>query len=292
MLTVVPLLVVLLAVRSRSPFATFALAVLTATTAFIVRGSTVWLAIPVAAFLVFEVRRDRAAWLAASKVKLAAIALAIPLVLVGPQSYTMQQKFGTLNPYPEREMLVAQVFFGIDMLKYATVYHAGEWKGLRYLSPYTNLPLDQKTTLRFYRKNLGPGALLVGAHVWAGLHYDVLTTYFRFEQLRILSPWLVLSSLIVAYGLLGLVRGRREGEYSRDALLAFLFLMSCAYPAGVGVEARFGMYGFMALSLAAARLAANAEGRSLMRASLPIALAYAALCLVFNGLLLYSTPEV
>ena len=46
-------------------------------------------------------------------------------------------------------------------------------------------------------------ALLVLGHVWAGLHYEVLTTYVRFEQFHIVNPWIVLSSFIVAYGYFG-----------------------------------------------------------------------------------------
>jgi len=293
MLVLVPLLVILLAVRERRPEATFGLVVLAGTLAFVIRGSIFWVAIPLALFLVLEIRRERARWSAASKPALAALAVAIPLALVAPQSYVMQKKFGTLNPYPEREVLTAQVFFGIEMLKNATIVQDGKWKQLRSLSPYTHLPLHKKTTLDFYRENLGPAAFLVGAHVWAGLHYDVLTTYVRFEQLRILSPWIVLSAFVVAWGLLGLVRYAREPEHrARAVLLAAMFLLSCLYTAFVGVEARFGLFGFLALSVGAAQLAATREGRSLMLASLPLAIAYAALCLVFNATLLYASPEI
>ncbi|HET7731448.1 MAG TPA: hypothetical protein VFK48_15600 [Usitatibacter sp.] len=293
MLLVVPVVVVMLAVRDRSPQTTLALAVLIASLAFIIRGSTAWLALPAAIFLALEIRRDAAAWRAAPRARLAALAVAIPLLLVAPQSAVMQGKFGTLNPYPKRDVLESQIFYGISMFKMTTMYHEGKWKQLRADTPWNPLPLEQKIRIAFYRENLGPAVFLVVAHVWAGLHYDVLTTYVKFEQLRILSPWILLSALVVAYGLVGMLRWlRAPGERSRALFAATTLALSCGYTAILGVEQRFGMLGFLALSLAAGQLAATREGRALMLRGAPLAVAYALLCLAFNAMLLYASPEI
>jgi hypothetical protein len=291
MLAWVPLLFVLLAVRERSVYATLGLVVLLGALAFTIRGSFAWVAAPLALFLALEVRRSPAPWRAASRARLAAIALAASVPLVAPQCYIMQQKFGTPDPYPMRWIVNQQEFFGVELFKYATMKDGDGWRGLRYITPWATLPMERKTG-DFYIQNKGPGVFLVLTHVWSGLHYDVLTTYIRKPQVRILNPWIVLSSFIVAFGLLGLVRGLREpGERSRAVLLAAAFILSCGYTAFVGVEARFGIIGFAALSLASASLLSSGPGRAAARESLPIACAYVALCLAFNAMLTYSTRE-
>lgn len=293
MLLVVPILVVLLAVRGRSPQATLALAVLAASLAFVIRSSVAWVALPLALFVALEALRDAPAWRAAPRARLAAIALVIPLLLVAPQSLLMQQRFGTLHPYPKSDVMVEQIFYGISMFKVTTMLHEGKWKQLRSHTPWNPLPLERKIRLAFYLENPGPAVMLVAAHVWAGLHYDVLTTYVRFEQFRILSPWVVLCGFVVAWGLMGLWRYLREpAERSRAIFAAAVFLMSCLYTAFLGVEARFGMLGFLAVSVGAAWLASRPEGRAAMRSSLPLASAYALLCLAFNAMLLYASPEI
>ncbi len=293
MLLVVPILVVLLAVRERSPATTLTLAVSVLSLVFMIRNSVIWLAVPLALFVVLEMRRVPGAWRAALRPRVAALLVAIPVVLVAPQSWMMQKKFGTLHPYPQRDVVIEQVFYGISMFKITTMLHEGKWKQLRSHTPWNPLPLEQKIRLAFYLENPGPAVLLVVAHVWAGLHYDVLTTYVRFEQLRIVSPWIVLSALVVAYGLLGMLRWLREpGERSRALFAAAMLVLSCAYTAILGVEQRFGLFGFLAISLAAAQLAATREGRALMLRGAPLAAAYALLCLAFNAMLLYASPEI
>ncbi len=292
MLTVAPLVVVLLAVRERSPLATFALAVAAGALALTIRGSIGWLILPLAVFVILEARRSPAQWRAAAKTKLAAIAVIVPVLLLAPQSYVMEKKFGTLHPYPSVDTL-AQVFYGIEMFKVATVLRDGQWTQVRFLTPASKLPIHEKITFGFYAKYPGTGLMIVGAHVWAGLHYDALAPYVRFERLRVLNPWIVLSSLVVALGLIGLAFAfRAPADRSRAAFLAATLFFSCLYTAFVGVEARFGIFGFLALSIAAAWLASTPDGRALMRRALPLVLAYVLLCVVFNAMLLYSAPEM
>ena len=144
-----------------------------------------------------------------------------------------------------------------------------------------------------YAKYPGTGLMIVGAHVWAGLHYDALVPYVKFERLRVLNPWIVLSSLVVALGLIGLAFAFRvPADRSRAAFLAATLFFSCLYTAFVGVEARFGIFGFLALSIAAAWLASAAEGRALMRRAAPLVAAYVLLCIAFGGLVLYASPDM
>ena len=97
----------------------------------------------------------------------------------------------------------------------------------------------------------------------------------------------------MALGLIGLAFAfRAPADRSRAAFLAATLFFSCLYTAFVGVEARFGIFGFLALSISAAWLASTPEGRALMRSASPLVVAYMLLCMAFGGLVLYASPDI
>ncbi len=284
----VPLLVLLVAVKRSSANRTLGLALLIFTLAYVIRGSFVWLLAPLALFVLFEAIRSGTRWQQARLAPLLLVGLLATVPLLAPQSWTMYQKFSSIDPYPSTAVMDFQIEMGVANLKYGTLAIGDQWTGMWYRSPFAELPVEERT-LGFYFRHPGPGLLMMGSHVWSGLHYDVLTTYVRVEELRIASPWLVLSSLIVAFGIVGLIQGwRSRVEPELDLLLTLMVLLSCAYTAFIATEARFGLIGFIALSIAAARPMAWPAGRRAMLDVAPLALIYALACLLFNGLLLQT----
>lgn len=284
----VPLFFVLLCVRNHSFSTKVFVGMLCATLAYVIRSSLLWVYLPVLLFLLLA----GVAWYRAGGrervLRIVLLALLAVIVPVAPQSYVAQAKFGTLNPYPSKAVLDSQMIWGVEMLKYATVRTNGNWGGLSYASPYKDLPAEQKG-LSLYWSRPDAGLVLALSHVWAGLHYDVLTVYLDRAELHVLSPWLMLSSLVVFFGLSGLWNAFRRGnERGVTVCLGTMLLVSCAYTSVVATEARFGLWGFLALSISASQLFAAAEGRRIALMLAPASLAYALLCIAFNALLLHS----
>lgn len=284
----VPLLVVLLASVQRGFRSTCVLAALFCGVAFIARSSLLWTLIPALLFAGCEARRVRPP----KSHILQGIALAslIWLVLIAPQSYISWHKFGTVVPLAQTAIGHGQLAYGVEWLNYATIFDNKGFGPFPVLSPYNSLPAAEKTPA-FYLNHPAEGAFLVLAHVWSGLNYVALTPYVAADDLAILSPWLILSSTVVAYGVLGLLSlfARRE-DRSAALLLTALALLCCAYTAFVGTESRYGLLGFAALSVSAWRLLSNRDNRTLCLQALPLVVGYVGLSIAFSASLLYRTP--
>jgi len=284
----VPLLVILLASEQRDYRKTCVIAALFCGIAFVARSSLLWMLIPALLFAGCEAWRARPG----KSHILQGIALAslIWLGLIAPQSYISWNKFGTVVPLAQTAVGHDQFAYGVALLNYATIFDDKGFGPFPVLSPYNDLPAAEKT-VAFYLRHPAEGIFLVLAHVWSGLNYVALTPYVAKADLTILSPWLILSSAVVAYGFLGLVSlfTRREGR-SAAFLLTALALFSCAYTALVGTESRFGLVGFAALSLSAWQFLTNRENFGRCLHALPLVLAYIGLSVAVNALLLYRTP--
>jgi hypothetical protein len=291
-LIAVPLLVVLMAVRQRPLSRQFVLAAAIACLIFIIRGSMFWMAVPLVLYVWMLARQTALGSRALVMPKAWLASAAIAIALVAPESWYAWQRQGTLNPYPSDAVARDQMWLGIDILKYATIRREGVWRGLWYTSPYTQLPREEKT-LSFYWRHPNAGAFLIAAHVWTGLHYDVLATYFDRDELRIVSVWLILSALLVALGVLGLWRLLlRRDDPPLTALLVSMFVLSCGYTAFVATETRFGLFGFLAVSLGAAQLFASRAGRRRAWSAVPLVAAYVAACVAFQGTMIHSANIV
>jgi len=284
----VPLLVVLLAGEQRDYRKTCVLAALFCGIAFIARSSLLWTLLPALLFAAYEARRGRPG--KSHLLQGAALASLIWIVLIAPQSYISWHKFGTVVPLAQTAVGHDQLAYGVEWLNYTTIFDDRGFGPFPVLSPYSNLPAAEKTPA-FYFNHPAEGAFLVLAHVWSGLNYVALTPYVAPTDLTILSPWLILSSTVVAYGALGLLSlfARRE-DRNAALLLTGLALLCCAYTAFVGTESRYGLLGFAALSVSGWRLVSNRANLSFCLQVLPLVVAYVGLSTAFNAMLLYRTP--
>jgi len=284
----IPLLVVLLASEQRDYRKTCVIAALFCGIAFIARSSLLWTLLPALLFVGYEARRVRPG--KSHILQGVALASLIWIVLIAPQSYISWHKFGTVFPLAKIAVGYDQFAYGVEFLNYTTIFDDGGFGPFPVLSPYSDLPAAEKTPA-FYFNHPAEGAFLVLAHVWSGLNYVALTPYVAETDLTIVTPWLILSSIVVAYGILGLplLFARRE-EGGAALLLITLALLCCAYTAFAGTESRFGLLGFAALSVSMWRLVSNRANLPLCLQALPLAVAYVGMSTAFNALLLYRTP--
>lgn len=124
--------------------------------------------------------------------------------------------------------------------------------------------------------------------MFSGFHYDVPRTYWRLSEARIASPWLLLSSAVVFLGVTGLAKRVFSLEADAQTLFcAATFALCAAYVGFIATEARFGMMGFIALSLAAAQALAT-DWRTSWRWMLPALALYVFLAFMFNTMLMQN----
>jgi len=285
-LSCVPLVLLLLAVRRRDAHWTLALAVSCGALAYIIRSSYLWVCLPLAILVWQHARLRTAAWANPRRGKLASVALLCSAPLILPQCYAMAQALGSWLPYPNHETFAHQIIWGIQAYKYATVLKDELWTGLVYASPMMHWPKDEMGLVTYLR-NPGNGLLLMLAHAWVPLHFDVLTPYVRSEDLHPVSGWLLGSALVVACGVAGLWRAARS---RRDPVeTPFLLVtvgLSCAYTLVAAAEVRFGIIGFMALSIGASAFVGDADVRREWRRYAPWVVLYVGTSALVNALLL------
>jgi len=283
----VPLLFILLARRAQDFRLTCLLAASFSALTFVARPSWAW--VSVAALLLLALRATATPFRPRRVKHGLLVAAVVSIALVAPQCYVSWNKFGTFNPLAQTDVASFQLVSGVERLNYSTIHDNGNFGGFFVPSPYQATGESQKG-FGFYRDHPAEGVVLIISHVWSGLHYLAPEPYMARAELKILNPWLLLSSLVVAFGLLGVwrmcsIREQRDTGWFLCALLVF----SCAYTAFVGTEGRFGLIGFAALSVSAWQLLMDRKERGLCARALPLVIVYACLCLAFNALLLYRT---
>jgi len=286
---VAPMLLLVCTPGFVSASARIALVVLIAFLAYIIRSSLVWVAVPVIAYLVDAGLASRPRW--TRHWKPAVLACVAGVLLLAPHWYVVtngRERIAT-GAAAHHNLLQVQVAWGIRAFKYGTLLDEQESRGVWFHSPfrYADPPHD----IGFYARHPLRGGALVAGHVYSGLHYDVLLPYFRRADIRLVSGWLVLSSLTIFYGVFGLVEGLRRRwptPAGTSVLLTGLALLSCGYTAFVATEARFGLLGFSALSIAACAAFAHEASRARAKALLPLAAVYVLLAVLVNAWLLAS----
>ncbi len=290
---VVPMLLLVCTPGWVSASTRIALVVLIAFFAYVIRSSLAWVAVPAIAYLLCAAHASRPRWTQHWRPVLHACIAGVLLLV--PHWYVVvnaRDRIAT-GAAAHHDLLQTQVAWGIRAFKYGTLLDEQESRGVWFHSPYRHA--DAPHDIGFYARHPLQGAVLVAGHVYSGLHYDVLLPYFRRADIRRVSGWLVLSSLTVFYGVYGLVesvRRRRSTRAEDGVLLTGLVLLSCGYTAFVATEARFGILGFTALSIAACAVVAHDGSRARAIALLPWALAYAVLAWVVNAWLLMSAGLV
>jgi hypothetical protein len=207
------------------------------------------------------------------------------MALLLPQMLIAKKQFDSWNPYPSSTVATRQIAAGIAMFRYTTVIGGPHQGGFPTYTPFKDEP---DKTLGFYTTHPAEGAALVLGHVWAGLNYDTFGVYVSWASLGPVTAALLFSATVSALGLFGLVAWPGKGDDTE--LRAFLttgLLGSCAYTALAATETRFGLWGFLCVSMAVAHLLAEKEGRRRALLAAPVLLAYVLASIEINALLYF-----
>lgn len=283
-----PLMVALVALKHLQGRWLAAVAAVLAGTLIGARASLVWMTVPIVLFVVWRAASVRTK--PAEHLRNAALALALLAAILAPQAYVALRSPAWTGESAAKTVYRVQQASGIEQFNYTTAYDANGFRAAPTWSPYRTIPADQKE-LSFYHRQPAAGLFLVLAHVWSGLHYVWPTPYTPASAMRVFSPWLLLSALTVACGLLGLGVFFQCREDRPVALFFTVTLLgSCAYTAFTAVEGRFGLFGFLALSVFAWRYVTT-SGRATLLRTAPLVIAYVLLSCTVNGLLLYRSPQ-
>jgi len=172
------------------------------------------------------------------------------------------------------------------MLNYGTVYTEDNFSGLIARSPYASLPTAQKT-LSFYETHPKAGFFLALTHAWSSLHFVAFSPYAPRTAIDVFTLPLLFSSALVAIGLIGLTVMSIGDE--RTVFLLLTVLLTCAYTALAATENRFGVFGFIAICVAAWQVPIGVDTRTLALRASPLVLVYVCLCVMINALLMYRT---
>ncbi len=267
-----------------SASARVALVVLIGFLAFIIRSSLLWIVVPVVGYLFWTALAARPQW--ARHWKPALLAGIAGVLLLLPHWYVVANSRHRIEAgaVAQHSLLDAQIAWGIRAYKYGTLLEGRETRGVWFHSPFKDAapPHD----LAFYARHPLRGAVLVAGHVYSGLHYDVPRPYFSRSEVHIVSIWLVISSLTVFYGIFALVESLRKRLPMPDetrVLLTSLVILSCGYTAFIATEARFGLLGFCALSIAACVAWTHDATRARAIRLMPLAAGYVVMALLVNA---------
>jgi hypothetical protein len=281
----VPLLFVLLALDAREFTRSCVIGALLIGFTLIARPSLVWITIPVCVLLITRARR--AASTGVQVARGVAIAMGVLLLMYSPQAYVNWNKWQTFAPIANTKVADDQLAFGIDMLNFGTIYDDTKFGGERASSPYTSLPRTEKN-LAFYSTHPKAGLFLALTHAWSSLHFVAFVPYMPRSALDVFTLPLLMSSVTVAFGLIGLF-GRSRPYDETSTFLLLTVLLSCTYCALVATENRFGLFGFIAIAVAAWQVPIDADTRTLALRASPLVLVYVCLCVMINALLMYRT---
>ncbi len=272
-LSCIPMLMLLLSSRAPLSYTRLALGLLFVVTAYLIRSSWAWLVLPIGLFLAVDWYRQRrqGMGLHGHIWPLPAAALAC-LALLLPQVLIAKKQFDSWNPYPSPAAVKRQIGSGIEMFRYTTVIEGPHMGGFPTYTPFKD---QADKTLSFYTEHPVAGASLILGHVWAGLNYDTFGVYVSGASLGPVTGALLFSATISALGLFALIAWpRKDGDTAVQAFLVTGLLGSCAYTALAATETRFGLWGFLCVSMAAAHLLAEKEGRRRALRAAPVVLVY------------------
>ncbi|MBA8886896.1 hypothetical protein FHW12_001087 [Dokdonella fugitiva] len=288
-LLVLPMLVLLLATRTTLA-RRCALAIVCGGVAFLIRLPMAWLIIACAAYLLACLRWEGLRWRTpgapSGSLSIAAAVLALA-ALLGPQLVISHARFHSWAPYPNDASYARQWIFGVDDYRRDTVIE-DDHSAVDYATPYRALSNDRKT-LAFYVETIPDGPVLALTHAWITLHPWGWRTYPRRAEAEPSLAVLAFSATLVflALSYFGGVRSRPE-ERPTMVMLFALVSLSTASVAFAAAETRFGLIGYTAAGVAAARLLADSGGRERALHALPGLAAYVGACLVIAMLLAHT----
>lgn len=260
------------------------LAILCATLAFLIRLPMAWMAIACLCHLLACMR-----WRIGPREPFrpwpVVAASVVAVALLAPQSYIAYQRLHTLAPYVLSRADPRLVVYGIDIYRHDTVVDKRRGYGVDFFTQYRTLP-DSEKNIAFYFRTLPDGPLLALAHVWITLHPWSFRTYLTYSEIGPHMPVLVFSSAIVFLALLYFADFRsRRAEWPTMILLFALVVLSSASIAPAAAETRFGLIGFAAAGVAAARMLADERGRAIAVRWAPALFGYVGVCVMLARLL-------
>jgi hypothetical protein len=266
-----------------------ALAIALSGYAYMVRESYAFVALPLLLLWLLPLLRKNLRSAPQSK---PAIATALVLIfgLALPQVIRNNALHQITRPYHSQDVQNLQLEWGARMYKYNTERINGEWKGVEYRVPEharTALP-----NLISALQTLDARALpIVGSHVLTGLVHEQAGAYGPASSTAANVFWQLFSAITLALGMFGIVDlVRAKDSQAVAVMLGSLLGLSMLYTAFVAAETRFGIIGFIALTLAAVDWLSKPHS---VRAN-AIALAMIALCasVVLTWSHLLSTTRV
>lgn len=289
-----PVIIILLSIRRGSLSFCLAWLLFFGIIGYLIRSSLLWLLVPCLAYAIMSYRRYLNKDISLGNISALRRTIILCVLLFIPQCWISYAKFASFNPYPSVSTATDQIAWGIGAFKYQTVISKDSAVGLFYPTPFKYTP-ENNRGLGFYFSNPGAGLLLATTHVWVGLHPDTYKVFLSPKDIRPVSFTVLVSAVIVGLGLVGLFGAARTSPFDPGSIfLLLMFAMSCAYTALIATETRFGIFGYIAVSVAAVQLLATREGRRAALISLPLVLAYAVISLILNALLVYRTswPDI
>jgi hypothetical protein len=251
------------------------------------RPTLVWIAIPILIHVFYPIVSARR-WDKRSALGAAVLTFVIAAAFT-PQAYIHWNTFHSLSPVPHTAIEERQIGYGVDMLEYGTVRDGAAFPGLPVYSPYHRLP-DTEKKLSFYVDHPAEGMFLAPIHSWSAFDFVSFRPYMPRSAIGIVNVTLLASALITALGLLAIWRMIADAAQRALGLtLGLTVLLNCVYVAASATENRFGLLGFIALTVAAWQTLSMPEGRKLYVRTAPLVVAYLCLCLIINALLYYRS---
>jgi hypothetical protein len=280
-----PLLFVLLAHRFESLLWQGFIAGLCIAIAVMTRPTLIWIALPIVLYVFYPLLAARQ-WNKRASLGAGVLVLVVVAMYL-PQAYIHWNLFHTLSPAPPTGIVDMQIRYGVDMLEYGTLQDGAAFRGLPVYSPYNALPVEAKK-LSFYVDQPAEGLFLALVHMWSAFDFVSFRPFTPKTAIRIVNITLIISAFITALGVLAIWRMIGDARHrTLGLMLGCTFLLNCAYVAVSATENRFGLLGFLALSIAAWQTLIEPEGRKLYVRASPLVAGYVCLCLIINALLYY-----
>jgi hypothetical protein len=280
-----PLLFVLLAHRFESLLWQSFIAGLCIAIAVMTRPTLIWIALPIALHVFYPLLSARQ-WHKNASFG-AGVLIFVVAVVYGPQGYINWHSFHSLWPIPQTAVARLQMSYGVERFQSLGVRDDTGFQAVSVPSPYTAVPNDEKK-LSFYIDHPASGLFLALTHVWSAFEYVSFRPYVPRSDIQIVNTALILSAVVVALGLLAIWRMAFDPSQRKLGLtLGSIVVLNGVYVAVCATESRFGLLGFVALSVAAWETLNLPEGRKLYLRTAPLIASYVCLSLIINALLFY-----
>jgi mRNA-degrading endonuclease YafQ of YafQ-DinJ toxin-antitoxin module len=226
-------------------------AVLLTVIAYMIRESYAFVAAPLLIFAIYNRLFQRGEYRSQS-IRATILAVLAGALLIAPQSIRNHQLHGHFAVYHSAQIQNDQLLWGTRMYKYATEKIDGNWKGVAYQIPETEVVANGLSLITALKQQEAYATKAIANHMLVGLVHDQVGPYGPKAGTSVRGMLILFSSGVVFFGLAGMALMLMDKTQVRSAFaLSALLLLSLAYTAFVATETRFGILGFFALCLSA-----------------------------------------